>query len=77
MSADTPRLQRLIGGEQLAGEPLAPFREAKAEAVERFTRAYAAALHAQSDGKTARAAEIAGVDVSYVRRWFRMYGSGD
>ncbi len=50
-----------------------PHREARLEAIERFSRAYATALYQDSGGNIARAAKLAEVDPSYVRRWFRTF----
>ena len=52
---------------------VAPHREARALAIERFTCEYAMALFEASRGNVTRAARLAGVHPTYVRRWFRDY----
>ena len=66
------------GGQAVSPGPPPPYKRARAAALSGFMRDYVLQLHAASGGTVGKAAQIAGVDASYVRRWFRRHcGRGD
>ncbi len=55
------------------GAGVVPHRTARAHALDHFSREYARTLFEAANGNVARAAQLAEVHPTYVRRWFRDY----